>query len=736
MRHKSAVLLAVMLGLALPLLTCRGRHESPGSVHPNPVPTQIIAAREGEQAERAAELGVEPGAKQILFGDLHVHTTFSPDAFLRSLPLVGGEGTHPPADACDYARFCSSLDFFAVTDHAEALTLEHWRETIESIRECNAAAGDPANPDLAAFVGFEWTQVGATPEDHYGHKNVLFRGTADAELPTRPIAASGPLVAAMRATQINAKTIWLPLIDGEEPRRYFDYRIYRKEIAAMPDCPTGVGVRELPAECRESASTPTELYAKLDDWGLDMLVIPHGTTWGFYTPPGYAWHEAKQSHDRQRLVEVYSGHGNSEEWRDAASAERVAGSDEWTCPAATAEFEPCCWQAGELIRARCGDVDAATCEARVQAARRLYLEAGVSGHQVVPGTTVEDWGDCDQCRDCFNPSYSHRAGGSVQAILAQGETFGMIASSDNHLARPGTGYKEFGRHGNTETVGARSPRFDGYFRGRARKSKPEPEPFDRDDPSIPPFAQAYLERQASFFMTGGLVAVHAEGRHRDAIWSALDRREVYGTSGERILLWFDLVSEPSGDAPMGSIVELTSDAVPRFRVRAAGSFEQLPGCPSWVQDQLSDERISALCLDECHHPADHRRIITRIEVVRIRPQVSADEPIDALIDDPWQTFACPGDPQGCTIEFEDPEFTAGDRSVLYYVRAIQAPTPAVNADGLRCEGDDCQTLDPCYGDYRTEFEDECTSPNEERAWSSPIWLHPFRSGATVEAAAP
>ncbi|MFV8749984.1 DUF3604 domain-containing protein [Nannocystaceae bacterium ST9] len=725
-RRRQIALALGFAGLALLVSTCRGRHEGPGSVHPDPVPAPIVEAREREQVERAAALGVEPDAKQILFGDLHVHTTFSPDAFLRSLPLVGGEGTHPPADACDYARFCSGLDFFAVTDHAEGLTHEHWRETIESIRDCNAAAGDPDDPDLAAFVGFEWTQVGATVDDHYGHKNVLFRGTADDELPARPIAAGGPLVQALRATQINAKTMWLPLIDGQQPRRYFDYRRYRQEIAAMPDCPVDVDVHQLPLDCREQASTPAELYAKLDQWGLDSLVIPHGTTWGFYTPPGYVWHELAESDERQRLIEVYSGHGNSEEWRSFSAAERVAG--EWVCPQPTPEFEPCCWRAGELIRERCGDAPAATCEARVERARRLYLDAGVSGHQVVPGATVEDWGDCDQCRDCFNPSYSHRAGGSVQAILARGATFGMIASSDNHLARPGTGYKEFGRHGNTETVGARSPRFDGYFRGRDRRPTPEPERFDPEDRSIPPFAQAYLERQASFFMTGGLVAVHAGGRDRDSIWSALERREVYGTSGERILLWFDLVGGPPGlsePLPMGSVVELPDDSLPRFRVRAAGSFEQLPGCPTWVEDQLSDERIHGLCLDECHNPADRRRAITRIEVVRIRPQQRPDEPIDALIEDPWQTFPCPADAQGCSIEFEDPEF-AGGRTTLYYVRAIQEPTPAVNAGGLRCQGEACERLDVCYGDYRTEFDDECVSPNEERAWSSPIWLHPTR----------
>jgi hypothetical protein len=101
--------------------------------------------------------------------------------------------------------------------------------------------------------------------------------------------------------------------------------------------------------------------------------------------------------------------------------------------------------------------------------------------------------------------------------------------------------------------------------------------------------------------------------------------------------------------------------------------------------------------------------------------MNESEDVAELIEDPWLTIPCPPDAVICDVEFEDPWFASADREVLYYVRAIQEPTLAVNADGLRCDGTECK---PCYGDYRTPFDDDCLSSTEERAWSSPIYLTP------------
>jgi hypothetical protein len=725
-----------------------GQHEGPGEVTKKELPAAAVARRADQQKEALARLEPEPGArpgKQILFGDLHVHSTFSADAFMRSLPLMQGEGAHPPADACDFARYCSQLDFWSINDHAEAVSPEHWRETKETIRQCNAVAGDAKNPDVVAFLGWEWTQVGATPDDHYGHKNVVFKDTAEELVPRRPISAlDDRLIGAMRERPSLWQQLKFPLYDFSNRQRYFDFGFYQRELAETPLCAQGVNTRELSADCHETAHTPQVLFEKLAQWGFDTLVIPHGNTWGLYTPAGSTWDKQLKGtqHDpeKQSLIEVFSGHGNSEEYRDWDGV-RYDANGEMSCPEPRTDYLPCCWQAGEIVRKHCDDPKSTQCEERVRAARINFLKAGTAGRQTLPGARVEEWLDCGQCRDCFIPAYNYRPGGAAQYAVAisnfdEGESkprrfrFGFIASSDNHSARPGTGYKEYGRRMMTEATGP------GDAESFALAIGPTPAPSAESrvfDPSGQQGLNRVLttvdfERQASFFMTGGLVAVHSPGRDRDSIWSALKRHEVYGTSGERILLWFDLLNGPAGEFPMGSEVEL--NAPPRFRVRAVGSFKQRPGCPQDSLQSLSPERLQHLCRGECYNPSDERYVISRIEVVRIQPQISAGEPVKDLIEDPWRIFQCDHNAAGCSIEFADGDFPRQRRDTVYYARAVQEPTMAVNAGGLRCTYDEkgeCVKVDPCYGDYRTPLDDDCLSLNEERAWSSPIYVNQPKS---------
>jgi hypothetical protein len=698
-------------------------------------PAELVTARAAQQRSASTRQGVA-APKQILFGDLHVHTTFSFDAFLQSLPVLGGEGARPPADACDFARFCSALDFWSINDHAEGLTPRQWRETVESIRQCNDVAGGRESPDTVAFLGWEWSQIDFLPETHYGHKNVVFRYTDDERIPSRPIGATSAFARGARAAPGLAARLYMGTAGRQRGR---DFVRLMLDSTGVPRCPSGVPVRQLPADCRELVATPPELFAKLDDWGHESIVIPHGNSWGLYTPAGSSWDNQLRGHDadRERLIEVYSGHGNSEEYRDFR-ATRAEADGSSRCPEPTPDYLPSCWRAGEIIEQRCLDagLDAGECAQRAEEARQNHVDALLAGHRTVPGASVDDWLDAGQCRDCFQPAFNLRPTSSAQYMLAlrrfdeQGRPLrfrmGFMGSSDNHNARAGTGYKELGRGRMTDGRAYREGQ-RGSGLGAFDTSEPLPRSirFDPRTARVGGLALFDFTRVGSFMVTGGLIATHATGRDRDAIWRAFERREVYATSGPRILLWFDLLNR---NLPMGSSTTLAE--TPQFRVRAVGSLEPAPGCPDHVRVALGEERMQQLCLGECYHPSDSRRRIARIEVVRVRPQDRPDEPVGRLVEDPWRVFECAPDPAGCSVRFDDPEFTTAARDAVYYVRAIEEPTLAINAGGLRCEVDArgrCLQADPCGAEK--PFEDDCLAESEQRAWSSPIFVD-WAEGAT------
>ena len=74
---------------------------------------------------------------------------------------------------------------------------------------------------------------------------------------------------------------------GLSSLRPFDGRVqdlmtYARDGQTTP-CEAGVAVQDLPNNCREYATNPGELFDKLNQWGYEAVVIPHGTAWGTYT---------------------------------------------------------------------------------------------------------------------------------------------------------------------------------------------------------------------------------------------------------------------------------------------------------------------------------------------------------------------------------------------------------------------------------------------------------------------
>ena len=100
----------------------------------------------------------------------------------------------------------------------------------------------------------------------------------------------------------------------------------------------------------------------------------------------------------------------------------------------------------------------------------------------------------------------------------------------------------------------------------------------------------------------------------------------------------------------------------------------------------------------------------------MQPQSYAGEAVSPLIQDTWKNFSCKNQSE-CIVEFEDENYS---RDSVYYVRAIQEATPAINGQNFLAGSKEFKL---CKGSFRTELSDNCLGTSNERAWSSPIYLN-------------
>jgi len=214
----------------------------------------------------------------------------------------------------------------------------------------------------------------------------------------------------------------------------------------------------------------------------------------------------------------------------------------------------------------------------------------------------------------------------------------------------------------------------------------------------------------------GLAAVWATGNTRDALFDAMQRKEVYATTGPRIELrffgGFDFRSRDTRardfasvgydkGVPMGG--ELTaapSGKAPSFLVRAVkdpvdGNLDRVQVVKGWLGDDgLPQEKVFNVAMSDG----------------RIADADGSVPPVGNTVDLATGNYTNSIGTAELVTLWTDPEFDAGKRA-FYYVRVLQIPTPRHTlfdaiALGIPVE----ETGNP--------------ATIQERAYSSPIWYTP------------
>ncbi|MDL2351410.1 MAG: DUF3604 domain-containing protein [Pseudomonadota bacterium] len=283
--------------------------------------------------------------------------------------------------------------------------------------------------------------------------------------------------------------------------------------------------------------------------------------------------------------------------------------------------------------------------------------------------------------------------------------------------RTGVNPYKFGVIGSTDAHTSLSTADDNNFFGK--HPGVEPNPNRATDSFIPGMPVERVGRMNWQSLASGYAAVWATSNSRAAIFDAMMRREVYGTTGPRMTVRFFGGWDFKGD-------DLKSDWVKAGYQRGVpmggtlaphGPSTPGTGAPSFIVSALKDpvdgnlDRVQVVKGWVDQAGTAHEKVFDVVwSAMDQRKPVGGKVPaVGDTVDVTKATYTNTiGAPELSTV-WTDPEFNPGQRS-FYYVRVLMIPTPNwIDYDMFKYH----LTLDPAI-----------PLKQQERAYTSAIWYNP------------
>jgi hypothetical protein len=222
-------------------------------------------------------------------------------------------------------------------------------------------------------------------------------------------------------------------------------------------------------------------------------------------------------------------------------------------------------------------------------------------------------------------------------------------------------------------------------------------------------------RYTWMYMAAGYAAVWATENTREALWDAMKRKEVYGTSGTRMIVRFfggwDYTPEDARTryvaeagyakgAPMGSdLAKAPAGKAPTFLVAAlkdpmGANLDRIQIVKGWVDGSgKAQEKVYDVAWSGGRKPGRNGKL----------------PPVGDTVDVARATWTDTIGACELATVWKDPDFKPSQRA-FYYARVIEIPTPRWTAyDQLR---------------FGVKMSPEVPMKHQERAWTSPIWYSP------------